>query len=79
MRSKFFWKNFLSFVLIIGFTTFVVSYLLIIQTQQFIEATATDGLREKLTLFEPYFEDGVSSSRSWSKRSFCWPRRRRLA
>ncbi|RYZ55692.1 MAG: sensor histidine kinase [Proteobacteria bacterium] len=60
MRSKFFWKNFLSFVVIICFTTFVVSYLLIIQSQNFIESTATDSLREKLVIFEPYFEDGVS-------------------
>lgn len=60
MRSKFFWKNFLSFVVIICFTTFVVSYLLIIQSQQFIESTATDSLQEKLVIFGPYFEDGVS-------------------
>jgi signal transduction histidine kinase len=60
IRSKFFWKNFLSYVLIIGFTTFVVSYLLVINAEQFIEQNAEDGLREKLVLFEPYFQDGKS-------------------
>ncbi|MBC7659757.1 MAG: HAMP domain-containing protein [Chitinophagaceae bacterium] len=60
MHSKFFWKNFLSFVVIICFTTFVVSYLLILQAKQFIESTTTDSLQEKLVIFAPYFEDGVS-------------------
>ncbi len=58
IRSNFFWKNFLSYVLIIAFTTFVVSYLLVIKAEQFIEDTALEGLQEKLVLFEPYFADG---------------------
>ncbi len=58
IRSKFFWKNFLSFMVIIFFTTFVVSYLLIIHAQQFIETTTSDSLKEKLVIFAPYFEDG---------------------
>ncbi len=60
IRSNFFWKNFLSYVLIIAFTTFVVSYLLVIRAEQFIEETALEGLQEKLVLFEPHFSDGVS-------------------
>ena len=58
IQSKFFWKNFLSYCLIIGFTTFVVSYLLIIKTEKFIEKNALEGLQEKLVLFESYFIDG---------------------
>lgn len=60
IRSKFFWKNFLSFCLIIGFTTFVVSYLLVLKTQSFIEENAIEGLQEKLVLFESYFADGTT-------------------
>jgi len=60
MRSKFFWKNFLSYCLIIGFTTFVVSYLLVLKTESFIEENAIEGLQEKLVLFESYFADGSS-------------------
>jgi signal transduction histidine kinase len=60
MRSRFFWKNFLSYCLVIGFTTFVVSYLLVLQTQSFIEQNAIEGLQEKLVLFESYFEDGTT-------------------
>jgi two-component system phosphate regulon sensor histidine kinase PhoR len=60
IRSKFFWKNFLSYCLIIGFTTFVVSYLLVLKTQTFIEENAIEGLQEKLVLFESYFADGTT-------------------
>ncbi len=60
MRSKFFWKNFLSYCLIIGFTTFVVSYLLVIKAETFIEQNAIEGLQEKLVLFESYFSDGTT-------------------
>jgi signal transduction histidine kinase len=60
MRSKFFWKNFLSYCLIIGFTTFVVSYLLVLKAETFIEENAIEGLQEKLVLFESYFADGTS-------------------
>lgn len=60
IRSKFFWRNFLSYVLIIGFTTFVVSYLLVIQAEQLIETNAKESLQEKLVLFTPYFLDGSS-------------------
>ncbi|MDQ3234710.1 MAG: cell wall metabolism sensor histidine kinase WalK, partial [Pseudobdellovibrionaceae bacterium] len=60
MRSKFFWKNFLSYCLIIGFTTFVVSYLLVLKTETFIEENAIEGLQEKLVLFESYFADGTT-------------------
>ncbi|HYX36019.1 MAG TPA: ATP-binding protein [Oligoflexus sp.] len=60
MRSKFFWKNFLSYCLIIGFTTFVVSYLLVLKTESFIEENAIEGLQEKLVLFESYFADGTT-------------------
>jgi two-component system phosphate regulon sensor histidine kinase PhoR len=60
IRSKFFWKNFLGFCLIIGFTTFVVSYLLVLKTQSFIEENAIEGLQEKLVLFESYFTDGTT-------------------
>ena len=60
MRSKFFWKNFLSFFVVISFTSFVVSYLLILQAKQLIETTTMDSLEEKLLLLQPYFEDGVS-------------------
>lgn len=60
IRSRFFWKNFLSYVLIIAFTTFVVCYLLVIKAEQFVERNALEGLQEKLVLFEAYFEDGSS-------------------
>src|SRR4051812_38714136 len=60
MRSKFFWKNFLSYCLVIGFTTFVVSYLLVLKTESFIEENAIEGLQEKLVLFESYFHDGTT-------------------
>lgn len=60
MRSKFFWKNFLSFFVVISFTSFIVSYLLIIQAKQLVEETTMDSLEEKLFLFLPYFEDGES-------------------
>ncbi|WP_141731462.1 sensor histidine kinase [Oligoflexus tunisiensis] len=60
MRSRFFWKNFLSYCLVIGFTTFVVSYLLVLKTQSFIEENAIEGLQEKLVLFESYFADGTT-------------------
>jgi signal transduction histidine kinase len=60
IRSKFFWKNFLGFCLIIAFTTFVVSYLLVLKTQSFIEENAIEGLQEKLVLFESYFADGTT-------------------
>src|SRR6478672_1822607 len=60
MRSKFFWKNFLSYCLVIGFTTFVVSYLLVLKTESFIEENAIEGLQEKLVLFESYFQDGTT-------------------
>ncbi|MCX6130182.1 MAG: ATP-binding protein [Proteobacteria bacterium] len=60
IRSKFFWKNFLSYCLIIGFTTFVVSYLLVLKAEEFIEENAIEGLQEKLVLFETYFQDGTS-------------------
>ncbi|RZA18424.1 MAG: sensor histidine kinase [Proteobacteria bacterium] len=60
MRSKFFWKNFLSFFVVISFTSFIVSYLLILQAKQFVESTTTASLEEKLLILLPYFEDGVS-------------------
>ncbi len=60
IRSRFFWKNFLSYVLIIAFTTFIVSYLLVIKAEQFVEHTALESLQEKLVLFEAFFEDGTS-------------------
>lgn len=60
IRSRLFWKNFLSYVLIIGFTTFIVSYLLVIKAEQFVERNTLDGLQEKLLLFEAFFQDGTS-------------------
>lgn len=60
MRSKFFWKNFLSFFVVISFTSFVVSYLLILQAKQLVETTTMESLEEKLLIFIPYFEDGDS-------------------
>lgn len=60
IRSRLFWKNFFSYVLIIGFTTFIVSYLLVIKAEQFVERNTLDGLQEKLLLFEAFFQDGTS-------------------
>ncbi len=60
MQSKFFWKNFLSFFVVISFTSFIVSYLLILQAKQFVEKTTMDSLEEKLVILLPYFNDGES-------------------
>lgn len=60
MGSKFFWKNFLSFFVVITFTSFVVSYLLILQAKQFVESTTKASLEEKLLIFTPYFQDGIT-------------------
>lgn len=57
--SRFFWNNFLSYLLVILITTFMVSYLLVIKAEEFIEETALEVLREKLVFFEPYFADGI--------------------
>jgi two-component system phosphate regulon sensor histidine kinase PhoR len=37
----------------------MVSYLLVIKAEEFIEETALEVLREKLVFFEPYFADGI--------------------
>jgi len=55
-RSRFFWRNFLSYVLIISLTTFVVSYLLTVKTEQFVESDARESLRDKLIFLVPILQ-----------------------
>ncbi|NRA64690.1 MAG: HAMP domain-containing protein [Pseudobacteriovorax sp.] len=47
-RSRFFWRNFLSYTLIISLTTFIVSYLLTVKTQELVESYSSSDLRQKL-------------------------------
>lgn len=58
-RSKFFWKNYISYLFVIIITALMVSYLLVVRAEEFIEETALEVLTEKLVFFEPYFADGI--------------------
>ncbi|MFW7380350.1 MAG: ATP-binding protein [Oligoflexus sp.] len=55
-RSRFFWRNFLSYVLIISLTTFVVSYLLTVKTADFVESDTRESLRDKLVFLIPILQ-----------------------
>lgn len=56
-RSKFFWRNFLSYALIITITSFVISYLLTVKTEEFIQSNEQNALFEKLKLVSPTLND----------------------
>lgn len=59
-RSRFFWRNFFSYVLIISLTTFVVSYLLTIKTEQFVEDDTKKTLKDKLIFLAPILQTAES-------------------
>ncbi|SMF79192.1 sensor histidine kinase [Pseudobacteriovorax antillogorgiicola] len=56
-RSRFFWRNLLSYAIVISLTTFVVSYLLTVRTEEFVKSDSKDMLLEKLTLIAPILKD----------------------
>ena len=62
LRSRFFWRNIFSYAIVISLTTFVVSYLLTIKTEEFVENETKTSIHEKLTLLSPLLED----SRAWN-------------
>ena len=65
-QSRFFWRNFLSYVVIISLTTFVVSYLLTVKTEQFVEGATKESLRDKLVFLIPILRtfDSLSDNTS---------------
>ena len=56
LRSKFFWRNLLSYAIVISFTTFVVSYLLTVKTEEFVREESRKDFTEKLNLLAPFLE-----------------------
>lgn len=52
-KSRFFWRNFLAYVGVLSLTTFVVSYLLTIKTEQFVKTSTQESLRDKLGFLAP--------------------------
>lgn len=53
LKSRFFWRNFLSYVVVISLTTFVVSYLLTVKTEEFVRSDTHTILIEKASLMTP--------------------------
>lgn len=53
LRSRFFWRNFLAYMLIVSLMTGVASYLLTVKTEQFIKNSTQESLRDKLGFLVP--------------------------
>jgi two-component system phosphate regulon sensor histidine kinase PhoR len=56
-KSRFFWRNFLAYVLVLSLTTFVVSYLLTVKTEQFVKTSTQESLRDKLGFLTPMLKN----------------------